>query len=197
LNRNPGFTKIHMSAPKPAHKARKENMKNCNVLENHTTRRIHSSHNRSLAAGLIAGSLAALLSGCGGAYSPTTPPSPTPAVSPTPVPAPAPSPTAAPAPSPTPAPTPTPNALIIEILGENGNMSFTPASASLQVGQQVRWHNADNITHTATQDGRGFDSGFIPPGGTSAPITVSAAGAISYHCAIHPSMVGALNVTLP
>ena len=141
---------------------------------------------RSLEARVIAGSLAALLGGCGG-YSPTTPPSSGPAVSPTPVPA--------PAPSPTPAPTPTPSALVIDIVGENGNMSFTPASASLQVGQQVRWHNADNITHTATQDGRGFDAGLIPPGGTSAPITVSAAGAVHYHCAIHPSMVGALNVT--
>lgn len=160
-------------------------MKNCIAPDNQGTRRIRKVRlRRSLAAGLIAGSLAALLSGCGGAYSPTTP---APAVSPTPVPA--------PAPSPTPAPTPTPNALVIEIVGVSGNMSFTPASASLQVGQQVRWHNADNITHTATQDGRGFDTGFIPPGGTSAPITVSAAGAISYHCAIHPSMVGALNVT--
>jgi plastocyanin len=165
-------------------------MKNCIAPDNQTTRRIHKVRlGRSLAAGLIAGSLAALLSGCGGAYSPTTPPSPAPAVSPTPVPAPAPSPT------PAPAPTPTPNALVLEILGVNGNMSFTPASASVQVGQQVRWHNADAITHTATQDGRGFDTGFIPPGGTSAPITVTAAGAISYHCAIHPSMVGALNVT--
>ena len=165
-------------------------MKNCIAPDNQATRRIRKVRlGRSLAAGLIAGSLAALLSGCGGAYSPTTPPPPSPAptVSPTPVPA--------PAPSPTPAPTPTPNALVIEIFGVNGNMSFTPASGSLQVGQQVRWHNADNITHTATQDGRGFDTGFIAPGDTSAPITVSAAGAISYHCAIHPSMVGALNVT--
>ena len=156
---------------------------------------------RSLAARVIAGSLAALLSGCGGSYSPTTPPAPAPAASPTPSPAPAASPTPAPAPAPsptpapTPTPTPTPNALVINIVGESGNMSFTPASASLQVGQQVRWHNADNTTHTATQDGRGFDTGFIAPGGTSAPISVSAAGAISYHCAIHPSMVGALNVT--
>jgi plastocyanin len=74
-------------------------------------------------------------------------------------------------------------------------MSFSPATASLQVGQQVRWHNADAITHTATQNGGGFDTGFIRPGGTSAPITVSTAGRIDYHCEIHPSMVGALNVS--
>lgn len=166
-----------------------------------------SRHNRSLAAELIAGSLVAVLGACGGAYSPTTPPTPAPAASPTPAPAPTPTPvpaptptpapeaTPTPAPAPTPAPTPTPNALVIQIVGEKGNMSFTPDSASLQAGRQVRWHNTDAITHTATQDGGGFDTGFIPPGGTSAPITVTTAGAITYHCAIHPSMVGALNVT--
>jgi plastocyanin len=74
-------------------------------------------------------------------------------------------------------------------------MSFAPAAASLQVGQQVRWHNADTTVHTATQDGGGFDTGFILPGGTSAPITVSAPGTLRYHCSVHPSMVGSLNVS--
>jgi plastocyanin len=84
---------------------------------------------------------------------------------------------------------------VIVISGEKGNMSFSPATTSLQAGQQVRWHNADAITHTATQNGGGFDTGLIPPGGTSATITVSTAGTIGYHCAIHPSMVGTLSVT--
>jgi len=74
-------------------------------------------------------------------------------------------------------------------------MSFAPATASLQVGQQVRWHNADRITHTATQDGGGFDTGFLAPGATSASITVTAPGTLRYHCSVHPSMVGALDVT--
>ncbi len=65
----------------------------------------------------------------------------------------------------------------------------------MTVGQQILWHNADVITHTATQDGGGFDTGSIPPAGTSAPITVSTTGTIGYHCAIHPSMVGTLSVT--
>jgi plastocyanin len=78
---------------------------------------------------------------------------------------------------------------------ENGNMSFGPATASLQVGQQVRWHNADTTTHTATQNGGGFDTGLIRPGATSAAITVTTAGTLNYHCEIHLSMVGALNVT--
>jgi plastocyanin len=74
-------------------------------------------------------------------------------------------------------------------------MSFAPATASLRVGQQVRWHNADTETHTATQDGGGFDTGLIRPGATSAPITVTNPGTLRYHCEIHLSMVGALNVT--
>jgi plastocyanin len=74
-------------------------------------------------------------------------------------------------------------------------MSFSPNPASVQVGQQVRWRNADSVTHTATQDGSGFDTGSIAPGATSAPITFSAPGTIGYHCQIHPSMVGTLNVT--
>ena len=81
------------------------------------------------------------------------------------------------------------------VLADDAAVAGSRSFAHPGPGQQVRWHNADAITHTATQDGRGFDTGFIPPGGTSAPITVTAAGAISYHCAIHPSMVGALNVT--
>ena len=66
----------------------------------------------------------------------------------------------------------------------------------MQVGQQIRWHNADSITHTATQKGGGgFDTGLIPAGGTSGPITLSAPGTIDYLCTIHPTMVGTLNVT--
>jgi plastocyanin len=158
-------------------------------------------HRHSGTAGSILGLLAALLlSGCGGYSSPTTPPpvaqpSPTPTPAPAPTPAPTPTPTPAPTPTPVPTPTPTPSAVVIEIVAESGNMSFVPATASLQVGQQVRWHNAHVVTHTATQNGGGFDTGLIRPGGTSAPITVTTAGTLNYHCEIHPSMVGALNVT--
>jgi plastocyanin len=136
---------------------------------------------RSTIAGLITGLVTALfLNGCGGGYSSTpTVPNPQPT----------------PSPAPEATPTPAPSTVVIEITGVNGNMSFSPATASLQVGQQVRWHNADAITHTATQDGGAFDAGFISPGGTSAPITMTTAGTVRYHCQIHPSMVGALNVT--
>jgi plastocyanin len=76
-----------------------------------------------------------------------------------------------------------------------GNNSYAPNPANVQVGQQVRWHNADSVAHTATQNGGGFDTGAISAGGTSAPVTITAAGTLSYHCSFHPSMVGTLNVT--
>ena len=77
----------------------------------------------------------------------------------------------------------------------NGSRSFSPSPASVTAGQQIRWHNADSVAHTATQDGGGFDTGLIPSGGTSAPITLTASGTINYHCSFHPSMVGTLSVT--
>ncbi len=73
-------------------------------------------------------------------------------------------------------------------------MSFSPDTALLQVGQQVEWHNADVVAHTATQDGGAFDTGLIAPGATSAPVSVMSAGTLAYHCSVHPSMVGAVMV---
>jgi plastocyanin len=83
--------------------------------------------------------------------------------------------------------------MTITIEGINGNMSFSPSTANVKVGQQIVWHNADSITHTAS--GGSFDTGTVGPGGTSKAITVSAPGMVPYHCSIHPSMVGALSVT--
>jgi plastocyanin len=81
----------------------------------------------------------------------------------------------------------------ITINSMNGAQSFSPNPGAAKVGQKVAWRNADSMAHTAT--GSGFDTGSIPPGTTSAPITFSAAGSFAYHCSIHPSMVGTLNVT--
>jgi plastocyanin len=158
----------------------------------------------SVRFGLSAGARALLLSGlatllvasCGGKYSsPVSSSTPPPAPVPTPTPAPTPTPTPAPGPTPAPTPVPTPAPVTITILGERGGMSFSPSTVSVSVGQQVRWHNSDSIAHTATQNGGAFDTGFISPGQTSAPITLSTPGAIGYHCAIHPSMTGTLTVT--
>ena len=70
-------------------------------------------------------------------------------------------------------------------------MSFSPAGATLSVGQTVAWHNSDSVVHAVVPDaGSAFNTGNIAPNTTSAPVTIGAAGAIPYHCSIHPSMVG-------
>jgi len=84
----------------------------------------------------------------------------------------------------------------IRIVDNAGNMSFSPEVASVRVGQTVRFANNDDITHEIASDTAGvFDVGTIAPGVTSQSFTISTAGTVPYHCEIHPSMVGSLNVT--
>ncbi len=85
--------------------------------------------------------------------------------------------------------------VVIAIVGIAGGMSYSPNPANLRVGQRVAWRNDDNIPHTSTQTGNGFDTGTIAGGATSAPLTIATAGSLAYFCRIHPAMVGTLNVT--
>ena len=73
-------------------------------------------------------------------------------------------------------------------------MTFSPSLGSVKVGQTVSWKNNDTTTHTATSDTGAFNTGNIAPGKTSNPIMMTAAGALNYHCTIHPTMVASLNV---
>jgi len=91
--------------------------------------------------------------------------------------------------------TPTPAAdLTITIQGNRGNQSFSPEPATMRVGQSVAWRNADSITHNATQDATRFATANLAAGATSSPITMSTAGTFTYHCTIHPGMIGTLVV---
>lgn len=72
--------------------------------------------------------------------------------------------------------------------------AFSPGSLNVKAGQTVAWRNADSVSHTATADAGGFDTGVIAPGATSAPIKMSAVGSLAYHCAVHPNMVASLTV---
>ena len=88
----------------------------------------------------------------------------------------------------------TPADVTITIVGMNGNQSFSPNPATVTAGQTVAWRNADSITHNVAADNGSFSTGNIAPGTTSAPIMMSTAGSFGYHCQIHPTMVGTLNV---
>ncbi len=83
----------------------------------------------------------------------------------------------------------------ISIVGMNGAQSFSPNPASVTAGQTVAWVNNDSVTHRVVQDGGAFDTGNLAPGTTSSAIALNSAGAMPYHCAIHPTMTGTINVT--
>jgi len=82
----------------------------------------------------------------------------------------------------------------ITIQGDRGNQSYSPPSATVTAGQTVAWHNGDSTSHTATQDSGQFNTCTINGGGNSAPVTMSTRGTFTYHCTIHPGMVGTITV---
>jgi plastocyanin len=83
--------------------------------------------------------------------------------------------------------------LIAEINGPN---SFYPSPVTIQPGQPVIWRNGDSATHHLVFDDGAIDTGTLAPGTLSQPQTVAGQGG-SYHCTIHPSMVGSITVTAP
>lgn len=109
---------------------------------------------------------------------------------PSPAPAAAPTPTVAPMPSPTPVPAPASETHNITIQ----SFAFNPASITVKKGDTVVWTNKDSMGHTVTGDNGGPSSPAIGTNGTYR-YTFSGAGTFGYHCAIHPSMTGAVVVS--
>ena len=81
----------------------------------------------------------------------------------------------------------------IDVLFENGAQSFSPNPATLSPGQMVVWHNVDRVTHRVVLNNGSLDTGDLAPGASSRPMPLNAGG--SYHCSIHPSMVGTVMAT--
>jgi len=71
--------------------------------------------------------------------------------------------------------------------------AYNPNPVSVAVGGTVTWMNNDNTAHTSTADNGSWNSGSISPGG-SFSMTFPAAGTFTYHCTIHPGMIGTVNV---
>lgn len=95
-------------------------------------------------------------------------------------------------PSPSGGGTPSGNVVTITINGVKGKLSFSPNPASVPAGQVVVFKNDDKVTHRVVLDDRSADTGDIGPGASSSPLPLGAVNA-SYHCVLHPSMVGSLN----
>jgi plastocyanin len=82
----------------------------------------------------------------------------------------------------------------ININGDRGSASYAPSPQMMTVGQVVNWHNLDSIDHTATLDGV-FDTGAIAAfSAHDNAVTMTKAGTYTYHCTIHPDMVGTIIV---
>lgn len=70
---------------------------------------------------------------------------------------------------------------------------FSPAQINVQPGTTVTWVNRGNAPHTVTADDGSFDSETLRPG-QSFSHTFRNPGTISYHCEIHPFMMGSVTV---
>jgi plastocyanin len=85
-------------------------------------------------------------------------------------------------------------------LGQPGNAvsirdySYQPGTLTVAAGTTVTWTNDGNVPHTVTSNERTFDSGDIAPGGTFS-YTFNQPGSYPYHCSLHPSMQGQIEVT--
>jgi plastocyanin len=73
------------------------------------------------------------------------------------------------------------------------DFAFQPGYAVVSAGSTVSWYNAGAAPHTVTSSSGVFDSGTIGSGGGFST-TFWTPGTYSYYCAIHPSMVGTIQV---
>jgi plastocyanin len=99
-------------------------------------------------------------------------------------------------PSPTPSPTPGgPSSSVAIPAGAEslGNRAYMPDELDVAVGTTVTWTNTDSVSHTSTSNAAGWNSGIVQPGGQFS-FAFQTAGTFSYHCTIHPGMVGTVVV---
>lgn len=67
--------------------------------------------------------------------------------------------------------------------------AFVPATLTVQRGDRITWTNRDPFPHTATAQGRAFDSGSIAAGRTWSWVARTP-GTYDYLCTLHPGMTG-------
>jgi plastocyanin len=73
------------------------------------------------------------------------------------------------------------------------NIQISPTSVTIKVGDTVTWTNKDSFDHHLVGDKNEFDSGAMAAGATFS-FTFKTAGTVTYHCSIHPEMVGTIIV---
>jgi plastocyanin len=81
----------------------------------------------------------------------------------------------------------------VTITGQGGRLAFSPNPATVQPGQLVAFKNNDSVAHRVVLDDLSVQTPEIAPGATSAPVAMGVSGSKTYHCSIHPGMVGGFN----
>jgi plastocyanin len=90
-------------------------------------------------------------------------------------------------PAPTSFPQPAPSSANVTIQ----SFAFNPQVVKIAAGGSVTWTNQDGTTHTVTFS----DSTQTLSNGASYTRKFDTAGTFTYHCSIHPSMTGTVEVT--
>ena len=70
--------------------------------------------------------------------------------------------------------------------------AYSPNPLTINSGTTVTWTNRDSVTHTATSDSGAFNGNVAPNAQYS--FTFQNQGTFTYHCSIHPNMVGSVVV---
>lgn len=90
---------------------------------------------------------------------------------------------------------PASNGVMVSVVSSSGNTAYQPNPVRAAAGDTVSFRNADSVLHRIVLDDGSADLGDIAPGATSRAFTVRSAAAVTFHCTIHPSMVGSINGT--
>ena len=69
------------------------------------------------------------------------------------------------------------------------NFAFAPPTITVHAGEAVTWTNGDDDPHTVVADNGAFKSAALDTGDRFTQ-TFATPGVYSYHCSLHPYMVG-------
>ncbi|MFA5953047.1 MAG: cupredoxin domain-containing protein [Candidatus Pacearchaeota archaeon] len=72
------------------------------------------------------------------------------------------------------------------------DFEFNPIEINITAGESITWKNEDSVKHDVTIDNGLFDIDIEP--GETFKFTFNETGTYNYHCDIHPSMNGIINV---
>jgi plastocyanin len=82
---------------------------------------------------------------------------------------------------------------IVSDASELADMAFDPNPVTINQGDTVTWINKDFGIHTITENQELFSSKDLRPD-QSFEYTFDSGGTYDYHCKIHPTMTGKVNV---